>query len=195
MSDVAVQTSDWRVDMLQQATASAGVLSAKDRQRNPLVPNNFFDLTDAGFPADVTVKMVPIPAQGSPNQMAQYHNMTAVLHWRHVKWGWISENGGLDGRANVPGAAKRDLGNGDEVATLSGYYLMFADRKSYEDRRAKNVERANQKLEYKATQQQEGHQHNARTFASSTEAETLTVDDLLAYEEKLPPARRGESMP
>lgn len=190
MSDVNV--SDWRVDMLKAATAAGARVTASDRSRNPLIPNNFFDLSGAGFPSDVQVMMVPIPAKGSPAQMGQYHNVTAVLGWSHVRWGWISENGGLDGKASVPGASAVDLGNGELVASLSGYYLMFADRKQYEARRAQNLERANRKVEERVAAVEEAKEHNSRTFGHIGDPQTLTVDDLLDYESKLS-FRQGES--
>lgn len=190
MSDVA--QSDWRVDMLRSATAAGARVSASERARNPLIPNNFFDLSEAGFPSDVQVMMIPIPAKGSPAQMSQYHNATAVLGWSHVRWDWISENGGLDGKASVPGASAHDLGNGEYVASLSGYYLMFADKKQYEARRAQNLERANRRIEERVAAVEEDKGGNSRTFGHIDDPQTLSVDDLLEYESRLS-FRKGES--
>lgn len=195
MSDPVTQTAqtdDWRVEMLRTAAQVGEALSVKDRARNPLVPNNFLDVSDAGFPSDIIVKPVAIPAVGNVLQLQQYQEFRNKM-WQHVKWSWISSNGGLDGKASIPGAEARDLGGGELVATLSGYYLMYADKKAYLRRRAENVEAANRRLEERVVGMEEKHERNARTFGSISEAQQLSVDELLEYEAKLPPPRQGAS--
>lgn len=191
MSDAqGVPNDDWRVEMLRTATQIGEALSVKDRARNPLVPNNFLDVSDAGFPSDIIVKPVLIPASGHVGQLQQYQEYRN-LRWQHVKWSWISSNGGLDGKASVPGAEAKDLGGGELVATLSGYYLMYAYHDAYMGRRARNVAEANRKLEKRMEEIDERHEHNARTSGSITAAQTLSVEDLLEYEAKLPEPRKG----
>ena len=181
---------DWRVEMLRTATQAGVTLSARDRARNPLIPNNFLDVSDAGFPSDITIATVLIPASGNVAQLQQYQEFRHK-HWRHVKMSWISNNGGRDGKAFVPGVEARDLGGGELVATLSGYYLMYASKEAYLSRRAQNVADANRRLESRVQEMEEKHEHNARTFGSISAPQQLTVDDMLEYEANLPEPRRG----
>lgn len=192
MSDVQPRAivEDWAVEMQRTATLVGEVVGVQERSRNPLVPNDFLDFSRAGFPSDIIVKAVLIPATGNPRQMMQYDEYRRLL-WQHVKWDWISSNGGLDGKASVPGAESRDIGGGERVATLSGYYLMYALRAAYLQRRAQNVERANRKLEQRVIDKAEEHDNGARTTGFIEPAQTLTVDDLLKYEAELPPLREG----
>lgn len=190
----AASTDDWRVEMLRTASQVGTALSVRDRARNLLIPNNFLDFSDAGFPSEIIVKAVPIPAQGNTLQLMQYQEYRDKL-WQHVKWDWVSANGGLDGKANVAGAEARDLGNGNLVATLSGYYLMYADKKAYLGRRASNIERSNQRIEERVAQQAEEGEHGSRRSGHVSAPQALTVDDLLEYEANLPPLRQGVHIP
>lgn len=187
----AVQ-SDWRQNMVAQAGRAGAMLSAKQQSRNPLIPDNFLDVSDAGFPADLTVVGVQIPRAGSPAEMAQYRNLVNY-GWLHVPWDAISANGGNDGKANVPAAQKMDLGSGEFVATLAGHYLMFADTKLYQERRARNVARENQKLVYK-TEEMEEKSDSGRMFSHSDSSGPMSLEDLLEYEAKLgdEPEIKGE---
>ena len=187
----AVQ-SDWRQGMVAQAGRAGAMLAAKDHSRNPFIPDNFLDVSSAGFPADLTIVAVQIPRQSSPAEMGQYRNLVN-FGWLHVPWDAISANGGNDGKANVPGAQKVDLGGGNFVATLAGHYLMFADKKQYEERRARNVARASQNLQYKTEELEETSEHG-RMYSRSDSSGPMSLEELLDYEEKLgdEPEVRGE---
>lgn len=170
--------------MTTTARAASVRLSARSVSHNPMIPDNFLDVSAAGFPADLIVQGVQIPRQGSPAEMSQYRNMIE-LQWLHVPWSAISTNGGNDGKAHVPGATKVDLGGGQFVASLAGHYLMYADRKQYEQRRARNIERASQSLQYK-TEFEEEVDGGVRKGHMS-ESGTMSLDELLEYEKKLGP--------
>ena len=187
----AVQ-SDWRQGMVAQAGRAGAMLAAKEGSRNPLIPDNFLDVSNAGFPADLTIVAVQIPRQASPAEMAQYRNLVNY-GWLHVPWDAISANGGNDGKANVPGAQKVDLGGGNFVATLAGHYLMFADKKQYEERRARNVARASQNLQYKTEELEETSEHG-RMYSRSDSSGPMSLEELVDYEEKLgdEPEVKGE---
>lgn len=186
----APSTDDWRVEMLRTASQVGTALSVRDRSRNALIPNNFLDFSDAGFPSDIIVKAVPIPATGNTLQLMQYQEYREKM-WQHVRFDWISSNGGLDGKANVAGAEGRDLGNGNFVATLSGYYLMYADKGAYLGRRASNIAKRNQLLEDRVHRQSEESEHGSRRTGYISDPKTFTMDELLDYEASLPPLRQG----
>lgn len=173
---------DWRSDMVAAATQAGTQLATRERGRNPAIPDNFLDVSDAGFPSDIIVKAVQIPRQAVPQEMGQYRDMIN-RQWLHVPWSAISSAGGADGKANVPGAVMVDLGGGNLVASLAGHYLMFANRKQYEDRRALNVSRASESLAFKL-QQEEEVDHGVRRTTDKA-AGQLSIEDLLEYEKSI----------
>jgi len=184
--------SDWRAAMMAKASKASTMISTRERARNPLIPDNFLDLSGAGFPSDLIVLAVQIPRAQSPAEQQQYRNMTNA-GWLHVPWNAISENGGADGKAVIPAADRHVLGRGEEVACLAGHYLMFANRQQYLERRARNVARTSEHLEYKMTEMEEKDDYG-RKFSTSDSSGPMTVDELLEYEKRLgdEPARKGE---
>lgn len=183
--------SDWRTELVVAAQSAGARVTARQRAKNPAIPNDFLDMSDAGFPADIIVKGVQIPTAGVPGEMAQYRDMIE-RQWLHVPWSAISSNGGLDGKAFVPGASKHDLGGGHFVASYSGYYLMFADRKQYEQRRAHNSERANESRAYKLQVEEETDIGVRRAHRDG--GAPMSVEELLEFEKSIgeEAPRRGE---
>lgn len=181
---------DWRTSMVAAAQEAGSRLTSRERHKNPAIPNDFLDMSDAGFPADVVVKGIPIPTPGIPAEMAQYRNMRES-QWLHVPWSFISSNGGADGKAYVPGASKHDLGQGDFVATLSGYFLMFADRHQYNKRRARNSERANESRSVKFENEEEADIGVRRMHRDGGAA--MTIEELLEFDKRIgdEPERKG----
>lgn len=169
---------DWRSAMVAKAQSAASHLSTRERARNPMVPDNFLDFSGAGFPADLVVIPVQIPRQNVPAEMAQYREVLN-RQWLHVPWSVISKNGGADGKANVPGASKYDLGGGEFVAVVAGNYLMYADKSQNKQRRQSNLDRATQNLQYKTQNSEDG---RIRDF---NEAGTMTVEELFEYEKQI----------
>lgn len=185
--------ADWRTAMVAQSEKAAAQLATRDRHRNPLIPDNFLDVSGAGFPADLDVRGVQIPRAGNPAEMMQYRSMLE-LQWLHVPWDAISTNGGRDGKANVPGATPHDLGGGHLVAAVAGNFLMFANRKQYEDRRARNLERANRSID-KKRHLEEKVGGGAKMFATGEDSSgPKTLEELLEYDKRLgeEPAIKGE---
>jgi len=180
---------DWRDGMVNAARAAASRVSVRERAKNPAIPHNFLDVSEAGFPADIIVKAVQIPRAGDPAEMAQYRDMLD-REWLHVPWNAISTNAGLDGKAFVAGAYKVDLGGGVFVAALAGHYLMFADRHQYEQRRAHIRQQANESRAYKLNNEQET-DHGVRKSRHDGSA-PMTVEELLEFERRIgdePPVR------
>ena len=178
---------DWRTALVSAARSAGERVTARERAKNPAIPNNFLDVSDAGFPADIIVKGVQMPATGVPAEMAQYRGMIES-QWLHVPWSAISSNGGLDGKAFVPGATKHDLGGGHFVAALSGYYLMYADREQYEKRRALNSERANASRAYKLQIEEEADIGVRKSHRDG--GESMSLEELLDFEKRI-----GEEAP
>lgn len=185
----ALRGDDWRETMVKSATAAGSRIAVSERAKNPMIPDNFLDLSDAGFPADLVVLPVPIPRQGVPSEMSQYRDMLN-RQWLHVPWAAISGNGGQDGKANVAGAVKLDLGSGEFVATLAGHYLMFANKHQHEERRAANVRRFQERVQYKTESRTEDvAEHYGRTQASlrvdATKTGPMTVEEMFEYEKSI----------
>ncbi len=179
--------ADWRDALVEQANKAVSSFRARDRTRNPMVPDNFLDVSNAGFPADIKVLAVQIPRLGVPAEMAQYRDMLN-LQWLHMPWNAISMNGGEDGKASVPGAQRIDLGDGQYVAAIANNYLMFSNRKQYDDRRLANTRRSGESLKYKIESRTEegeegGKRRNLRV--DSTNTGPMTLDQLLAYEQEI----------
>lgn len=183
--------SDWRTALVSAARDAGSRVTSRERSKNPTMPNDFLDMEDAGFPADIIVKGVQIPSAGIPAEMAQYRDMIE-RQWLHVPWSAISSNGGLDGKAFVPGATKYDLGQGHHVASLSGYFLMFADRKQYQDRRARNIERANESRAYKFQVEEEADIGVRRTHRDG--GDPMTLEELMEFDKRIgeEAARKGD---
>lgn len=193
MTDTVVpnieQGEDWRQALVTAARSAGARISARDRAKNPAIPNDFLDVSDAGFPSDIIVKGVQIPSAGVPAEMAQYRGMIEA-QWLHVPWSAISSNGGADGKAFVPGASKHDLGGGHLVVTLSGYYLMYADRRQYEQRRAQISERANESRAYKLQVEEEADIGVRKSHRDG--GEPMTLEELVEFEKRIgeePPAK------
>lgn len=182
---------DWRTALVSAARDAGSRVSTRERHKNPTMPHDFLDMSEAGFPADLVVKGVQIPSPGIPAEMSQYRGMIES-QWLHVPWSAISSNGGLDGKAYVPGATKHDLGGGHFVVTLSGYYLMFADRKQYHDRRARNTERANESRAYKLEAEEKSDIGVRKAHRDG--GEPMSLDELLEFEKRIgdEPPRMGE---
>lgn len=181
------QTEDWRSRLVDTATSAGSRVEARERARNPMVPDNFLDLSDAGFPADIIVLPVQIPRQSEPAEMAQYRDILN-MQWLHVPWGVISSNGGQDGKAHVPGAVRIDLGGSQFVAGLSGHYLMYANRHQYEQRRNRNLRRYQESVQYKMESRVEelkdaSSKTNLRIDATNTGP--MTIEELFEYEKSI----------
>ncbi len=176
---------DWKAQMMSVADASAHRLAERRRARNPMIPDNFLDFSDAGFPSDLIVKGVQIPRPGVPQEMANYQTMLN-LDWQHVKWEWISKNGGMDGKAVIPAARQERLGSdGQGVAVVGTLYLMFANRAHYEERRSDNREIQNSKLLEKVADREEqtklGPKGTTRQTTSDRH-ELISFDDVMEIE-------------
>lgn len=178
------QGADWRSEMLKAASDASDSLQYYERGRNPALPNNFLDVSGAGFPADLIVIALQIPRQGVPQEMAQYRQVTQELKWLHVPWDYISQNGGADGKPNPPSAVRIDLGTGQAVAGLPGHYLLFASRKQYEDRRTKNIVQASERLAFKAHKEEEFDNGVRRSHLEDSKG-PLTIDDLIEFEKEV----------
>lgn len=195
MRDVGVpaieQGDDWRSALVTAARSAGERVTARDRYKNPAIPHDFLDVSDAGFPADIIVKGVQIPSAGVPAEMAQYRAMREA-QWLHVPWSAISANGGADGKAFVPGATKHDLGGGHLVVELSGYYLMYADRTQYQERRARNTERANESRAYKLQVEEEADIGVRKSHRDG--GDTMSLEELLEFEKRIgeEPPSKGE---
>jgi hypothetical protein len=179
--------ADWREAMMASARAAASRVAIKERARNPMIPDNFLDVSDSGFPADITVLGVQIPRPGVPQEMAQYRDMIN-LQWLHVPWSFISKNGGEDGKAHVPGVAKYDLGGGEFVAVLAGNFLMYANREQYQQRRVRNANKADESLQYKVQNRleeatEDGKRRNLRV--ESSDPGPMSLEGLLEYEQRI----------
>lgn len=133
----------WQDEMRELASRQSAHARVRERFRNPMIPDDFLNTRDSGLPSDMMVKAVQIPRPGLPAEVAQYERFR-VAGFQHIRWDWISKNGGADGKANIPGAQKVALGNdGLPVAAVAGCYLMFIDRGYYEDKRGANRDRRN----------------------------------------------------
>jgi hypothetical protein len=177
---------DWRAKLVETASSAGSRLETRERSRNPMIPDNFMDLSDAGFPADLIVSPVQIPRQDVPAEMAQYRDMLN-LQWLHLPWSAISANGGLDGKASVPGAVRIDLG-GSFVVALAGHYLMYANRHQYEARRDRNVRRYQESVTTKMesrTEALEGQGRKGSLRFDSTDTGPMTVEELFEYEKSI----------
>lgn len=169
---------DWRTAMVESARSAGSRIATRERARNPAIPNNFLDFSDAGFPANLDILPVQVPRASIPQEMAQYRDMIN-RQWQHVPWSAISVNGGADGKAHVPGATRHDLGGGMAVAVVAGNYLMYADKQQHKDRRARNVEKSSENLKYKMESEEDGYQRDAVVTGS------MTVEQLFEYEKSI----------
>ena len=176
--------ADWRDSMVSMARSTALGARSRDRVKNPMVPDNFLDVSEAGFPSDIVVLPVSIPRPGVPAEMDQYRRLINY-QWLHVPWDFISKNGGEDGKAFVPGAERYDLGGGHFVAVLAGHYLMFASREQYQNRRTKNVQKSTEALQYKMDQLQEQTQQGGKIWSEASQSGQMTLDELLEYEKQI----------
>lgn len=178
---------DWRAKLVDTATSAGSRLEVRERARNPMIPDNFLDLSEAGFPADLVVLPVPIPRQDVPAEMTQYRDLLN-MQWLHVPWNVISANGGQDGKAHVPGSVRIDLGGGQFVAGLAGHYLMYANRHQYEERRTRNTRRSQESVQYKMESRVEelkdaASRTNLRIDATNTGP--MSVEELFEYEKSI----------
>ena len=170
---------DWRETLVRTAQRAGGQVQVRERARNPMLPDNFMDLSEAGFPADISVVPVQIPRQAVPAEMAQYRDLVN-RQWLHLPWDVISSNGGMDGKANLPGAMPLDMGGGHLVATLAGHYLMYADKAQYHSRRAENRKRSTESVQYKMEPREEGeHRRDA------TNTGPMSIEELFEYERSI----------
>lgn len=190
------QVSDWREQMINSAREQASISSASETSRNPLVPHNFFEFRDSGFPSDIVVMALQIPRQSSPAELMQYKDMVNIKRWQHVRWEWISENAGFDGKPYPPGVESLDLG-GVLVATVAGHYMMYASREQYEARRRANLEKFSARIAY---QLEEWDEQNPETGGRTQSVYKpapggMTLDDLLHYEQELGEERSSEGRP
>lgn len=176
--------TDWRDAMVSMARSTAFGGQTRDRVKNPMVPDNFLDVSEVGFPSDIIVLPVGIPRPGIPSEMDQYRRLINY-QWLHVPWDFISKNGGEDGKAFVPGAEKYDLGGGQFVAVLAGHFLMFASREQYKRRRAANVEKSTKALEHKMDELQEKTKQGGKIWSESAQSGQMTLDELLEYEKRI----------
>jgi hypothetical protein len=177
---------DWRAKLVETASLAGSRIESRERARNPMIPDNFMDLSDSGFPADLIVICVQIPRQDVPAEMAQYRDLLN-LQWLHLPFSAISMSGGQDGKADVPGAVRIDLGGGNFVAGLAGHYLMFANRHQYEERRARNVRRHQESAAAKMEAREElieGMSKGKYRF-DSTDTGPMTVEELFEYEKSI----------
>lgn len=183
---------DWRDVLVKQASEAGSRLTTKERARNPMIPDNFMDLTGSGLPSDIQVLSIPIPRQSSVGDAAQYRDMIQ-RQWLHLPWDVMSKTGGQDGKAVIPGATAHDLGGGQLVVALTGNFLMYANRKQYEDRRKANLTRNQQALQYKTENQFEGDKRlgeRGGMRAEITNTGPMTVEELFDYEKRI-----GEEAP
>lgn len=170
--------SDWRDSLVARAKQVVSHLATREKAKNPMIPDNFLDFSEAGFPANLVVIPVQIPRQGNPAEMAQYQDRLN-RQWLHLPWSVISKNGGLDGKANVPGAYKQDLGNGQFVAAVAGNYLMYADKEQFENRRKANIDKAADGLRYKTESTEGGVRRDFQ------EGGTMSIEELFEYEKQI----------
>jgi len=177
---------DWRTAMIQSARAAGSRIATRERTKNPAIPDNFLDFSEAGFPADLDILPVQIPRPSVPQEMTQYRDVVN-RQWQHVPWQSISSNGGQDGKAHVPGAIRHDLGGGMVVAVVANNYLMYADKHQHADRRARHVEKSSENLKYKMESVEDGYQRDA------TDTGPMTIEQLFDYEKSIgeEPALKG----
>lgn len=136
-------STGWQDEMRNLARRQVENAHVRDRFRNPMIPDDFLDTRDSGLPSDMMVKGVQIPRPGIPAEMGQYHRFRDG-GFQHVRWDWVSKNGGADGKANIPGAERVTLGNdGMPVVAIANCYLMYVDRGYYEEKRGINRDRRN----------------------------------------------------
>lgn len=183
---------DWRDVLVKSATEAGSRLTTKERSRNPMIPDNFMDLTGSGLPPDIQVLSIPIPRQSSVGDAAQYRDMIQ-RQWLHLPWDVMSKTGGQDGKAVIPGATAHDLGNGQLVVALTGNFLMYANRKQYEDRRTANLNRYQESIKYKTESRFEGDNRlgdRGGMRAEITNTGPMTVEELFDYEKRI-----GEEAP
>lgn len=171
---------DWRKSLVEKATSAGEALSVKERVRNPMVPNNMFDFSAAGFPADIQVLPIQIPRPGDPAEMAQYKDML-YRTWQHLPYDVISTNGGLDGKAVVPGCEARDMGGGRLVAVLGEHYLMYANRHQHVQRRKENTEAGAERVRYKMETRAE--EDGLRR--EGTDTGPMSIEELFEYEKSI----------
>jgi len=175
--------NSWKEEAVHLSEEAARQLRYREEGRNPALPNNFLDVSNAGFPTDIIVKAVQIPRPGFPQEMIQYRDIVNY-QWLHVPWGWISGNGGLDGKAYVPNAHKTALGDGQFVAVIGSDYLMFANRRRYEDRRRENRENRNQVAQVKVTDHIEQLGKNHRRAVSMEQHSGVSLEEMLEIEKQ-----------
>jgi len=175
--------ADWKEQAVQMSIAAGEQIMQRERARNPMFPNNFLDMSDAGFPADIIVKGVQIPRAGIPLEMAQYRTVVNY-QWLHVPWDWISRNDGQDGKARVPNARKVAIGDGQFVAAVGEDYLMFANRRQYEDRRRENRETRNQVAEVKTADRVEELEAGHRRAVSQEKFSSISLEQMIEIEKQ-----------
>jgi len=185
--------TDWKRQAVRMSENAGRQLRYKERSRNPMFPNNFLDMSDAGFPADIIVKGFQIPRPGIPQEMAQYRD-AVNYQWLHVPWEWISSNDGGDGKARVPNARKVALGDGQYVAAVGEDYLMFANRRQYEDRRKENRETRNQVAEVKVADRIEELEDGHQRAVSMEKHSSVSFEEMLQIEKEAgdEPSIKGE---
>lgn len=151
----AMPSGGWQEEMRGLAKRQVEQAHIRERFRNPLIPDDFLDTRDSGLPSDMLVKGIQVPRPGMPAEVAQYERFR-LAGFQHVRWDWISRNGGADGKANLPGAERVMLGNdGLPVAVVAGCYLMYIDRGYYEEKRGLNREKRNLETQTKVEQRTE----------------------------------------
>jgi hypothetical protein len=175
--------ADWREQAIRMSEGAAKQIAVREHSRNPAFPNNFLDMSDAGFPADIIVKGFQIPRAGLPQEMAQYRTVIDY-QWLHVPWEWISVNDGMDGKARIPNARKVPLGDGQFVAALGNDYLMFANRWQYENRRKENRETRNRVAEIKIEDRVEEVESGHRRAVSMEKHSSVSLEEMLEMEKR-----------
>lgn len=155
LAEVVPASGGWQEEMRNLAKRQVEQAHIRERHRNPMIPDDFLDTRDSGLPSDMMVKGVQIPRPGLPAEVAQYERFR-LAGFQHVRWEWVSKNGGADGKANIPGAERVMLGNdGMPVAAIAGCFLMYIDRGYYEEKRSKNREDRNRILQTKVEERTE----------------------------------------
>ncbi len=150
----------------------------RERVRNPAIPNNVFDFSGSGLPADFTYVPVEVPNPNSPLYPHQLSILNDYLWsgFQHLTDEWVTHDG-RNGTAAIPNSVTID-----GRIVVAGCYVLYADRDWYERRRRDNVESRNAILESQQESREEsldrvGGYESKRTFESERRDVTLETLD------------------
>ena len=158
------------------------VKSEKDRARNPAIPNDIFDFSRSGLPADFVYHPVEIPNPSSP----LYAHQLGILN-NYLNTGFeflttdLASRDGSGGTAHIP-----NLVEIDGRVTVGGCYILFASRDWYGQARVRNVAKRNSILEDQTASREEAMEDlggNKQSRRVESQRRDVTLEELNKEEE------------